>query len=244
MGLLKLFRSDRKAIPPPLITPPSIPAPPAPPTPPSSGLVPSEDLLKLERKWSTKLNGSWGYKNKNMTLQFKNPYDVPPGGEWLVRMDVLATNIPRFMNDGFHWSAADVIPTESYVTLNGSDDTLTARFRSDGWEDTRTYALQDSKGGKEWTAKIKVYGKSPSAVAGFELDKLSLDQLTFCQAWNWNSQLVYYYSRAEPEASVNVLFGKMPLEGWWPWPKAQIDEEARGMKEVESTQKMSNGEPC
>jgi hypothetical protein len=68
-------------------------------------------------------------------------------------MLVLATNIPRLMKDGFHWSAADVIPADSFVTVD--DLNIGKARKSEGWKHTKTYSLQDSKGGKEWQRRSR-----------------------------------------------------------------------------------------
>lgn len=219
MGLMKRLHLDGKQD---LVVPPTTPDPLAPP--PYSGLASTEDLAKLDLKWDTKRNSRWKRTVFNLELKFKSSGQLP-GREWVAWMNVLATNIPRLMKYGFHWSAANVIPADGFITVD--DDTLSAARKAQGWKHSRTYSLKDRDGGKEWTSKIKVLGKTLAGVAAFDIDSLSLNELVLCKVWNWKKQIAYYYDRDDPAASMNVIFDKMPLEGWWPWPKAREDEKAR-----------------
>jgi hypothetical protein len=61
---------------------------------------------------------------------------------------------------------------------------------------------------------------------------LSPDHIYEVKAWNWCGELVYTYSAFQLVKSINSIYDDIPLDGWWPWPKAAaVEEPARDQED-------------
>ncbi|KXJ89898.1 hypothetical protein Micbo1qcDRAFT_177086 [Microdochium bolleyi] len=38
------------------------------------------------------------------------------------------------------------------------------------------------------------------------------------------TDIFYWYSRSDPASSFNTFYDDMPLTGWWPWPRQEMED--------------------
>jgi hypothetical protein len=82
-----------------------------------------------------------------------------------------------------------------------------------------------------WTAEIMVWGRSGAegetdqAVRNFSISDLSVDNIDWALAFQKNStqegvgRVVYRFEDDASEHNFNAIYGSMPMDGWWPWPR-------------------------
>ncbi|CAH0004503.1 unnamed protein product, partial [Clonostachys byssicola] len=88
---------------------------------------------------------------------------------WKAKLFVKAKNIPRLMRQGFHLSAADLIP--GYGEMHFDDQGRAEEVGFDpSWKHRRCYYFMDTAGDPEWKATLEVFAKSPSVVMNFRLE--------------------------------------------------------------------------
>ena len=100
-------------------------------------------------------------------------------------------------------------------------DKLDSNGRS--WKSTKVYHLRDLATEPQWEAKLLVFTKDIQHLGGFSLNFLSTTNIEAAKAWNWEDDVVYSFTREHPGSpgqGVNAIYDQMPLDGWWPWPKA------------------------
>lgn len=141
--------------------------------------------------------------------------------EWQAWMDVKVRDLPRLMREGFHWSSRNLHEHASFIDLLlESND----RYAESGWNCKRVYYLSELSDTPNWTAKVEVIASDPAAIASFNFNHLRHDLINHAYAENSNRQQVYSYYWDNDETNFNTIYQGMPLEGWWPWPKADLAE--------------------
>lgn len=146
--------------------------------------------------------------------------------EWEARLRVKARDLPRLMREGFHWSAANFDFEASYIQtdLSGEEETI----RMAGWTCSRSFFLSDLGDDPRWAAKLVVWAQNTGVLSRFKIADLTPDMMSWAFAWRKSRQCdgpqwLYDWDCDEPQDSFNAIYGEMPLDGWWPWPKRDDD---------------------
>ncbi|KAI0445233.1 hypothetical protein F4803DRAFT_509023 [Xylaria telfairii] len=162
--------------------------------------------------------------------------------DWVAHMEVKCFDVPRLMREGFHWDTSNVIKEEGYIQYGKDCPNLNS------WKTAalRWYFLADTRQPQRWTAAIDVRTWDVDILYNFDLSRLSRQLIKSAAAYSQNQQLIYqyesyalpdtYYNRPErPMVGFNTIYDKMPMEGFWPWPRkeneahteAHVDEGAK-----------------
>ncbi|KAI1145182.1 hypothetical protein F4825DRAFT_467551 [Nemania diffusa] len=149
-------------------------------------------------------------------------------GDWAASLQVKCSDVPRLMREGFHWNASNVIKEDGYIE-NRRDG-----HKSDAWESapTRWYFLADTCQPRRWTASLMVKASDVNILYNFDVSQLSREVVRYVQAVNQEKQEIYSYqaytaadkstNTAEaPMIGFNMIYDKMPMEGFWPWPRKE-----------------------
>ena len=202
------------------------------PPPAYNTLKPSDDeVAKIERYWEHKRPKDWRMTGKsNLVFSFApkpsqtwnlrpfcRDHQVQPA--WKASLWVWADNIPRLMRQGFYWSLVNISKAEGRVHLDTRVPSLKPM-----WKHTRVYVLRDISPNPQWSAELRVYGKKASTVIDFDLGWITMSTIQKVEGWNWNFCKVYHFESGSGPC-FNTIYDRMPMGGWWPWPKAP-DEEA------------------
>ncbi|KAK2034767.1 hypothetical protein LX32DRAFT_659662 [Colletotrichum zoysiae] len=149
--------------------------------------------------------------------------------EWEAKLRVKARDLPRLLREGFYWDQANLDWESGYVQLDLSSDTDI--HAGDPWSRSRTFFLSDLGDDPQWTAKLVVYAKKTAVVSNFAIEDINMDTMTWATAWTKAdesgdvSQWVYLWDRYDPEENFSAIYYDMPLKGWWPWPRADFDDD-------------------
>ncbi|KAG9255631.1 uncharacterized protein F5Z01DRAFT_550193 [Emericellopsis atlantica] len=179
-----------------------------------SSLGPSDDEAKaIEQYWDRQRPRDWftargkEKSSPNIRFEFVSPEKTFGRPRWRAVLIVWADNIPKLMREGLHWSCADIHRGSSYVHL-----------------ETRTLSRQPhyrlywiTRPG--WKAQLVVDSHRRSTIVNFDPGCVTLATTKTVDVWNWNRNKVYEY-RTDSRLCFNTVYAKMPMEGWWPWPKA------------------------
>ena len=114
------------------------------------------------------------------------------------------------MRHGFHWSPDNVQSGAGSMDLmKWTPMLLLRRYRH-----VRRYWVI----GHGWQGYLCIYAIKKSTITDFNLEWIRKDTVQEVVAYNWRREKVY---QARPELGhcFNAVYDKMPLEGWWPWPK-------------------------
>lgn len=133
---------------------------------------------------------------------------------WHATLLINAKNIPRLMQEGLHWSAANVVKGEDELVF---DDPGSPIFL--GCYQQR-YKLKNTPGKAEWMGDLRVYGRSSEHTYNFDLSQITVDTVIKVKAYSCEGRLVYYAHKLTRRC-YNLIFNSMPLDGWWPAPKTR-----------------------
>ncbi|KAI1748553.1 hypothetical protein F4782DRAFT_550539 [Xylaria castorea] len=152
-----------------------------------------------------------------MSMAFcPDPSQVPTNQDWAAVLMVKCCDIPRLMREGFHWDSSNIIKEEGYVDTDFSN----AYRRSDGiWSGTRHYFLRDLQQPPLWIATIELFAPKTETLYRFDLNILSRENMRCTNAKSQSGHAIYCWAYGLPELSFNAIYGEMPMEGWWPWPR-------------------------
>ncbi|KAI0910867.1 hypothetical protein F4823DRAFT_623961 [Ustulina deusta] len=152
--------------------------------------------------------------------------------DWLAGLEVKCPDVPRLMREGFHWDADNVVREEGYLEINEEEPTEAGGPRQAGVrriEGTRWYFLKDLHQPPRWIASLAVRAVDVRILYNFDLCQLSRELIRSVWASNQFQQAIYGYESYRPTVRFNMIYDKMPMEGWWPWPrkeiKAQIEDD-------------------
>ncbi|KAI3316955.1 hypothetical protein HD806DRAFT_551239 [Xylariaceae sp. AK1471] len=149
--------------------------------------------------------------------------------DWSAELFVKCRDVPRLMREGFYWDAANVIREEGYLVL----DQL-GSIRKDGkkYAGTRHYFLKDLQRPPRWIATIELHAVHFHTLTRFDLgQQLTQERIRLANATSQASSQHYiwrYHHQLPPEECFNVIYGDMPMEGWWPWPRKESEEANTG----------------
>ncbi|KAK1993317.1 hypothetical protein LX36DRAFT_714687 [Colletotrichum falcatum] len=155
--------------------------------------------------------------------------------EWEAKLHVKARDLPRLLREGFHWDGANLDREAGYIRLDVGDDEDDGEDADEGdvddrWSCSRTFFLSDLGADPQWTAKLVVYAESTSVLSRFAVTDLDMGTIKEATAWRATAEedstrWVYYWGRQYQEASFNAIYDDMPLTGWWPWPRLDVEDD-------------------
>lgn len=173
--------------------------------------------------------------------------DTAGKGSWRGGLYVDTKDVLRLMRQGFYWTMSNVVLEEGFVGPNEIDPFL----GKDEGTFCRHYFLTDLSEEPQWTAWLILSPRESEAdlfaLLKVKLESLSPDLITEVFANNPHGGLIYYYAFNEPEANFNCVYGNMPMDGWWPWPKRgserapQADTSDNGGRGIAQDSKPSTG---
>jgi hypothetical protein len=205
-----------------------------------------EDALAINFFWDTRecpenwakgqqFNLNFGFvpeefQKPSIRRLFRNRQEEP---KWCAWMRVRVKNIPRLMRRGFHWSEWHVMKERNTMTLNDRTMPKMAGLRSPSWKHTRFYHLADILPyEREWVAELYVFSKDAEFLSNFQVNQIQENSVYWAKGETWKGKPIYGYQKESSaiwrlkmgldytrSANFNAIYGNLPLEGWWPWPK-------------------------
>ncbi|KAI0413168.1 hypothetical protein F5X98DRAFT_391204 [Xylaria grammica] len=141
-------------------------------------------------------------------------------------MDVKCSDVPRLMREGFHWDDSNVIKEEGYLQYGKTN------ADANSWDllSTIWYFLADIDQPRRWIACLAVKALNDNTLYNFNLSQLSRETIRSVSASNQDRQHIYGYISFTPADKLsntaesamlgfNMIYDKMPMEGFWPWPR-------------------------
>ncbi|KAE9578273.1 hypothetical protein CGCF415_v012562 [Colletotrichum fructicola] len=145
-----------------------------------------------------------------------------------VRLCVKTTDLKRLMREGFFWATENFNFKATYThTFDPRKEPK--QLAQMGWTCARNFFLSDLEDDPFWTAKMSVYARDRVTLDSFAVTGLSRKNMSGARAWAKDGtsgyvEDLYKWVCGSPESSYNKIYGNLPLDGWWPWPKADDDE--------------------
>ncbi|KAI6082208.1 hypothetical protein F4821DRAFT_247700 [Hypoxylon rubiginosum] len=138
-------------------------------------------------------------------------------------MEVRCSDVPLLMQEGFHWSTANVIREEGFIN-DISPDLRHLKLRYLGNPNhpcttTRYWFLRDLQQPPRWTARLQVHAPNYEILSGIRLENWTIDMVRIALAYDCSGKLIYQFNTSKPRSHFNAIYDDMPLLGWWPWPK-------------------------
>ncbi len=106
------------------------------------------------------------------------------------------------MQEGFHWTSANIWPEEGSIVPNKEEGGLKYGFAM-----CRHYFLVDLSEEPQWTAWLKVYAKQVDVLSQFRVSSLSPEMVVLTEAWNDRHETVYFYNVMQPGKNYNAFYG-------------------------------------
>ncbi|CAI6079494.1 unnamed protein product [Clonostachys chloroleuca] len=186
------------------------------PSPAQSGLT---DLFSLDEnaypenpKFDNRFNGGTLY----MTMRPATGLEML--ATWQAEMEFYVKDMESLMLNELHWSEANVEKAGGCIMV--PSDNLPNLPRSLGWLFGRRYLLKDLGDDPKWRATLWIYGRTCAELLQLKLDDLSVELVRRAKAIAPGMGEVYKFDLAREDGyNTNELYGRRPLEGWWPWPK-------------------------
>lgn len=191
-------------------------------------MTPDDEAATYEATWddqcpekwrSRKPNVIFTYCHQTIATQAQATKPERPDQAWVAKCKVHSRNIPRLMRHGFTWTHANVRKEQCFFQRGLQEKQIPPSQRGYGWENMSVFVLEDLDGGSDWAAEITVYSTCFTVLVDFDLDLVNGDNLFWAEAYNWKGGQVYSYDKLNPEHNLNVIYGDMPMQGEWPWPK-------------------------
>ncbi|GAP91529.1 hypothetical protein SAMD00023353_3101400 [Rosellinia necatrix] len=168
--------------------------------------------------------------------------------QWVAIMEVKCFDVPRLMREGFYWDASNVIKEEGYIEYGKAEPNADAGACAL----KRWYFLADTNQPRRWIASIAVTSLDIEILSNFDLGQLSRDNVRVAVAWNQNGEVIYGYQAHTPpdqlssttEAPMrcfNMIYDTMPMEGLWPWPRKENEDDAKGRIDQGAAREIASG---
>ncbi|KAI1181581.1 hypothetical protein F5B17DRAFT_444896 [Nemania serpens] len=155
--------------------------------------------------------------------------------DWVAFLEVKCFDVPRLMREGFRWDASNVIREEGYIEGGQQGPTrepVTSAFK-------RWYFLTDLQQPRRWIASLNIRALDVNTLYNFDLSHLSRERIRSATAENHYQRLIYQYQSytfpdkscgavESPMTGFNTIYDKMPMEGFWPWPRRENDNDTKG----------------
>ncbi|KAI0468503.1 hypothetical protein F4859DRAFT_524426 [Xylaria cf. heliscus] len=155
--------------------------------------------------------------------------------EWIACLEVKCFDVPRLMREGFHWDASNIIKEEGYYEYGKGD------FNPNAFESvpSRWYFLTDTHQPRRWVASLRVMASDCNVLYNFQPSRLSRELVRSVCCLNHNDNPIYGYRAYTAPDTVhntaaiemmgfNMIYDKMPMEGFWPWPPIVDGVDAHG----------------
>ncbi|OTA98159.1 hypothetical protein M426DRAFT_28717 [Hypoxylon sp. CI-4A] len=128
--------------------------------------------------------------------------------QWKGRMAVKCRDASLLMREGFAWTAENLIREEGYIEFN---EGFTSRY----------WFLQDLQQPPRWCARLRVDSQFDNVLFGIRLENWTINMISSVIACGLLNKIIYRFDNSLPQCCFSI-YDDMPLEGWWPWPKEDL----------------------
>lgn len=197
-------------------------------------------------------SGEWLYDPKKGSIQFVFVPEHNGAGKtgtlpWYAQMSIQCHDVPRLMREGLHWTSANLIQEEGYVTDYDYKDKPLYRSNKTKFINTRVLFLADRQAPARWTSYLHVHATSLDIIRNFRLSDLCMNMVQSVTADTASSQRIYQFQACNQQENFNAIYDDMPMEGWWPWPRKGGQEIKEPEAKERETEKPEDGDfemPC
>ncbi|KAI1387982.1 uncharacterized protein F4822DRAFT_408240 [Hypoxylon trugodes] len=107
-------------------------------------------------------------------------------------------------------------------------------FADVGLDLVRHYFFQDlQQTPPRWVAHLQLFAAAEEVLASVRFEDISVEHVYIAIAHGAeHGGCIYHYRWSQPKIAYNTIYDEMPMEGWWPWPRAdtvlnseRLDEE-------------------
>ncbi|KAI0201539.1 hypothetical protein F4808DRAFT_103801 [Astrocystis sublimbata] len=198
------------------------------PPPYDGGLSHSPATHQFKQQPGPATSGDFYYQDKqNPSVGFTfcpDPSRSPMRQDWLARLEVKCSDVPRLMREGFYWDQANVVKEDGFFE---HDTGLFKRQDCKQWAGVRHYFLkhraEDQK--PRWIAHIQIFAMGLETLFRFDLSRLSLAMIRIATAESQAGRKIYTYVHDSHHWRFNTIYDDMPMKGWWPWPRETRKED-------------------
>ncbi|KAI1202877.1 hypothetical protein F5X97DRAFT_286016 [Nemania serpens] len=198
------------------------------PPPPYQASAPNQPS---DRQPGPATSGKWYRDDKSrqsITLIYcSDPSQEHYGHQWLARMFVKCSDVPRLMREGFYWNDSNLVREDGFVVPNYKQD-LPEPWNYVRWAACRHYFLTDLQQPPRWIARIQVFARTMHMLSHFDLRLLSRSRNVSTTAENQEGHDIYQYTYGKPDKCFNVVYDNTHLKGHWPWPSRVDDSKGAG----------------
>ena len=143
-----------------------------------------------------------------------------PERTWMAILRVSTSDPVRLMREGFYWSVANASRIDSSFRKLNPATAQDVKYLDWGYKVSCRCFLSDLGPDPQWFATLDVWARTNSVLSGFKLKNLSTHNTYQASSVNSLRQRIYEYSFLRPLENISLIFGETPLEGAWPWPRA------------------------
>lgn len=138
------------------------------------------------------------------------------GQDWFGSIEFKCSDIPALMRNGLHFAEANVQREQGFIVSppKGVPPQTEPLTYSRIW-----FLRSTGQGTPSWTARLEIDARTLNTLSSIRMDDLSAANVAMCKAWNRRGEMVYVFEAMDPDRRCNAIYGELPLEGWWPWPK-------------------------
>ncbi|OTA85846.1 hypothetical protein M434DRAFT_16020 [Hypoxylon sp. CO27-5] len=151
--------------------------------------------------------------------------------KWFAQFHFKCQNVVQLMREGLHWTTDNVAWEDGFIGDTSKTchyhytPELLQKIKNSGFCWTRHYFLQDIQHRPpRWMAHFQFHAATSHTLTGIRLEDISVENVFNALAMTDDANLIYLYGRHDPSGAFNAIYDDMPMDGWWPWPKA--DEES------------------
>ncbi|KAJ4318482.1 hypothetical protein N0V84_006807 [Fusarium piperis] len=204
---------------------------------PAPSVLPDKDDSPLREEWHLYFRFS-----SDPEKRLRNPpQDVLK--QWTACLDLTISDVPSLMQDGLYLAQENVQERENHVHEIYANEHKRYYLR-------RCFTVVDTK----WSGRLGVTSWTYEPVRDFRIHHLSADKVYNAQVLDKDGNVVYCYDMCKSYKNANYMYDDMPMDGLWPWPKKEREEEREeaigdegkgdeGEKEVEGEEEELVGSP-
>ncbi|KAH8166143.1 hypothetical protein CIB48_g2102 [Xylaria polymorpha] len=187
------------------------------------------------------VSGTWlSDDSRPETIAFRYSPDPSKDAEvqdWEALLLAQCRDVPLLMGEGFYWGSDNVVNEDGFI--NGSIHTMDQVQRmGTRWTGSRHYYLKDLQQPPRWVAMLQVYAVLTETLHHFDLSQLSWNKITNGTAVDRADVQIYQYYHGKPDDCFNYIYGYIPLEGDWPWPREDAGDQVDGTAVAETETEM------
>lgn len=182
-----------------------------------------------------------------MQSDFETPLCATP---WFAVMRVACDDIAHLMREGFWWSTYNILPGQEQdsKTLDAvpawkkrglhysREWVLADNLKSNHNNEDRSPSQYTHSPEPRWTAALVVLTPNLSLMQRFDLHMIKPEKVCCTMAWDPLNRKVYHYDWRYPSSAFNTIYGRRPMEGWWPWPKEPAEQTREEERQEEKCQ--------